>query len=298
MDKFKLHAGDFPSYSVNKDIFDRQTQCKPPYYQKGADGKMRHYAVCPACDNPTQIVGLIRTHHYQKKPYAKHYHEPIIDRGKALGRFSKARYEWCPYSKHSKKTLSQSDKVPMSDYARDILNHITTYYDRIVYFIGKTLGVVIPDDQAEKMLEEYLAAEGYLYAGATLMNIPWMVAYMAAAKSLLDVRLYDADSKLAHMLTDHVNEIFLNEKRYVKRRPGTDYILLTHTLLEHKRSCPDHTLTESLTWMVTLEKHFKESTVYETHIEFDYDGYQRLLNFKQWNEKKRLLEKARQLVRQ
>lgn len=257
---------------------------------------MRHYAVCPACDNPVQIVGLIETKASSPRPYAKHYHEPIISQGKELGRFSKGQYQWCPYSRKSKKQLTKADKVPMSELALEIIDHIRTHYDRIIYFIESMLGIGISKDQAERILQDYIAEEGYLYAGSTLINIPWMIAYMARAQSLLDTRLREPDGELGSALSAKVTEAHLNQNRFLKRKPGQPYIILTHCLLEHRRSCPEHTLKESLTWIVTLEKHFIDTVVFEKCFDFDYAGYQRLLNYKGWHKNDHLLEIARKLL--
>ena len=59
MDTFKLKVGLHPSYKITTKNFEDKTGNKYPYVQDQGKNKSR-YAVCPACDNPIQIVGLYK----------------------------------------------------------------------------------------------------------------------------------------------------------------------------------------------------------------------------------------------
>lgn len=70
MDIFKLTTGKQQVWKINRDNFELATKKQQPWYQSinGHDG---FFAVCPACDNPVQLVGMLARG--KTKPYGKHF---------------------------------------------------------------------------------------------------------------------------------------------------------------------------------------------------------------------------------
>ncbi|MDM9604560.1 hypothetical protein QU617_00170 [Pseudomonas guariconensis] len=58
MDVYKLRIEDTESKIIDKEGFEAETFRRDPWYQPGSAGKLAQFAVCPACDNPVQLVGL------------------------------------------------------------------------------------------------------------------------------------------------------------------------------------------------------------------------------------------------
>ena len=58
MKKFKLRTGKNQVYSLTKEVYEKVTLLRKPYRQQEKDGSTHYFAVCPACDNPIQIIGL------------------------------------------------------------------------------------------------------------------------------------------------------------------------------------------------------------------------------------------------
>ena len=56
MKKFKLHIGKNHVYPLTKEIYEDATLLKKPYKQQEKNGSTHYFAVCPACDNPIQII--------------------------------------------------------------------------------------------------------------------------------------------------------------------------------------------------------------------------------------------------
>ncbi|GAB1255377.1 hypothetical protein Defa_28640 [Desulfovibrio sp. TH_2024_36128] len=61
MHVYKLKTGLQPIKLIEKEQFERDTGKQSPWYQKNGD-EMVQYAVCPACDNPIQIIALYKEH--------------------------------------------------------------------------------------------------------------------------------------------------------------------------------------------------------------------------------------------
>ncbi|MBB4268298.1 hypothetical protein, partial [Roseospira visakhapatnamensis] len=71
--------------------FEEDTKKQPPWYQK--EGKERQFAVCPACDNPIQILGLVERLAHTDQPYGRHTNKPVP----GFERFDPTVFDWCPY---------------------------------------------------------------------------------------------------------------------------------------------------------------------------------------------------------
>ena len=72
MDVYKLRIEDTESKIIDKEGFEAETFRRDPWYQPGSAGKLAQFAVCPACDNPVQLVGLYELPPNVKNPFGKH----------------------------------------------------------------------------------------------------------------------------------------------------------------------------------------------------------------------------------
>ena len=72
MDVYKVRIEDTESKIIDKEGFEAETFRRDPWYQPGSAGKLAQFAVCPACDNPVQLVGLYELPPNVKNPFGKH----------------------------------------------------------------------------------------------------------------------------------------------------------------------------------------------------------------------------------
>lgn len=103
---FKLKVGSSKIYELSKSIFELQTKQKKPYYTFNNFNEQIQYAVCPACDNPIQIIGLYKRIKNTDKPYARHCIHSVA----GLAEYNQQAYDFCPYSKKSFTVNSESRK--------------------------------------------------------------------------------------------------------------------------------------------------------------------------------------------
>ena len=103
---FKLKVGSSKIYELNKNIFELQTKQKKPYYTFNNSNEQIQYAVCPACDNPIQIIGLYKKLKNTDKPYGRHCIHSVA----RLAEYNQQAYDFCPYSKKSFNVNPQSRK--------------------------------------------------------------------------------------------------------------------------------------------------------------------------------------------
>ena len=66
-------------YELAKENYLTKTKKDKRYSAVGKDQCKRDFAVCPACDNPIQIIGVYKKLENTDKPYGRHYnHDTAI----------------------------------------------------------------------------------------------------------------------------------------------------------------------------------------------------------------------------
>lgn len=191
MRDFKLKQGSNQIYTIDKEIFEKVTFGDEPYYNRDSKGKETHFAICPQCDNPIEIIGLYKKLKNTERPYGRHYPQSV----KNLAKYNQQTYDYCPYAKKQKNVNHKMRKAKLGEYEKGIYNLMREQFDRAVYILEKKLDIKIGLNTAKKMLLKYIAAEAWLYPWSTYNNLPWMFGYFARAQSL-DKKLILRDSPL------------------------------------------------------------------------------------------------------
>jgi hypothetical protein len=193
MDIFKMTVASMRHHSLTNERYTEMTGKAPPYFALGEDGKMRHYAVCPACDNPIQIIGLMEPPG-DGSLYARHIPKSIL----GLAAYRQESYDDCPLAVRNRTQVEKSaKKCAPNDIGQKILGMLRDHFDRVILVLQKSIGIVISKNLAETLLDDYLAEDGHLYKYASPLNVPWMLAYMATSKSLVGRIILDEEMRKA-----------------------------------------------------------------------------------------------------
>jgi hypothetical protein len=208
MDKYKLYPGkpgQYPVKKIEKYQFEFDTKKRNPWYQDDCQGETVQYAVCPACNNPIQIIVLYKRRKNSPKPYGKHYGKNVPD----LADHNQDEYERCPYANpdlHKDRTKRRNDDDPKG---KELLQLLREQFDRVIKIIRKITGIQISTSLAEKMLKRFLSEKGYLYIGTNECNLPWMFAYFSDNQNLYAQFLRE-DTGLRRSLEKN-KRIYVNE---------------------------------------------------------------------------------------
>lgn len=87
-------------FEITIDNFVDATHKKEPYFQKDSKGKEKHYAICPECGNPIQIINLFGQEYEEqitkkRNTHARHTGKDIKD----LSAHNQLKYLSCPLHK-------------------------------------------------------------------------------------------------------------------------------------------------------------------------------------------------------
>lgn len=242
--KFKLKTGNSQIYSLEKDVYIEKTQGNDDYNETGKDGKRRHFAICPACDNPIQIIGLYSRNENAPSVYGKHYNKSI-----KIAEYNKQMYYFCPYASHKYAITRDSKKPELTDFERNVYNILRENFDIAVRVVEEETGMFISYKMARKMAHCFWANDGHMYYWATLYNIPWLLLMFLDSEPCYGLRV-KIGSPL-HCLLKKQKEITFESCDWPDyecvRGADNRFLNLNFATIHHRRNIVNDELQENMT---------------------------------------------------
>ncbi|OLU25480.1 hypothetical protein BVH03_17655 [Pseudomonas sp. PA15(2017)] len=276
MDVYKLRPEHVGGHRIEREKFEADTQRQKPWYQIGASGRSSQFAVCPACDNPVQLIGLYELPANVRQPFGKHAVKSV----EGLGLVDSEARENCPYFK-PRQHEKAARKVRFDGTPRKIVQLLIEQFDRVVYLLQKQTGVTLSQNALKGMLRRYKGERGFMYTGATLRNVPWIFAYMSDATDLFGQRLI---APLQEVILASVPGADISaDGRVVSQLlpDGTKapFFDLKHCFIHHRVSKTDDDggLSETMTMVFSLRERQDIREIYRQVLEFDYEEFERLI---------------------
>lgn len=218
MNVFKLKPGNGEWIPLSSPaVFHARTSKQYPWFQ-GRDGKVRHYAACPACNNPIQVINLdvdsrVDGAGNNLPLYAKHVDFDVP----GIANYDEDAYDDCALANpHS---FNGTEKRPTtSRFAEEILQLLVKEPDALHIIAERFLDAYIPDELFAAMLKEFKRQQGHLYRAVTTSNLPFAVLYMSGSQDLFNCKPKSEDSPVAQALRKSTALEFKNGR--IGRRPG------------------------------------------------------------------------------
>ncbi|WP_408914480.1 hypothetical protein [Brucella pseudogrignonensis] len=274
---FKMHAGTpARSYEVTKDIVEETLGRREPWFRKGRErDDHRYFAVCPYCDNPIQLKGLYPKSNNSPRPHGSHTGKPQP----GFPHFNQLDLQFCPY-KIASNSHDVNSRREMGEAARLIIELAINEFDRIVYLLRKDFGFQFSEKFAGKMLEGWFDAEGYLYTGAHLRNVPWMIAYFGPTQSIYS-QYVGRNKTLTDSIRSKVEDAVVSEQGQLSSLPGRfrrlDMQCYHHSV---RLDADTEQLTERFKIRVQDFTNTNDPTqaplIYSKIVTFDPDAFERL----------------------
>lgn len=262
---------------TTKDDFETITEGKYPYMQRGDDGKLRQFAICPSCLNPVQLVGLYKA----GRKYAKHTGKRI----NGLSEWNQYNYEHCPFATRNRAVINPEERLDeITDNVRELYQLLKLHFDRVVYIIQKELHIRFSKAFLTNALAAFVNNKDYLYPWLTETNLPYIFAYFAFQHKSIYSQKIEIGSDLYRVLKrdKRINFVKSNLENYDLLKTNK-YSCIELRFIHHRQMIEeDMSLKETLLFCVDIDN----ETVFEQTLVFDETIFMKLVNSK-GNEDKR-----------
>lgn len=231
MKHFKLKRGRSETIRINKEEFEDHGLNKYPYEIKGAGNKPRQYGICPACDNPIQLIGLYSTE-TTIKPYGKHCGKDM-----PIGIHNEQAYYYRPYATHKYEVNRDSRKRDLTQLERDIYYTARDNFDIAVKIIQQDTGIYVSRKLAAELLDCFVGAKAHMYFHASIYNIPWMFLYFLETMPCTNFLIKEGSAIYGHLVQRKDTELFPSYIKgyFVVKGKGRKWLDLDLMFSQHNR---------------------------------------------------------------
>ncbi len=274
MDRFELHVGDRTDMPLEKEIYERATRRRSPWVRNNAKGQESYFAVCPACDNPIQLINLYKRQDNTAQPYGRHYPGSVP----ALAQYNQDAYDHCPLA--TPRQFDSSSRRPEGDpVSLNILKQLIEQFDRVVYLLQQVSGIALSRGLAESMLKRYGAAEGHRYWHAHMLNVPWIFGYMGGSHGLFGRRVFDNEALQVAVETKIPGAVWEDNRLQAAEVNGRKPFLdLTFCYIAYRSKREGDALVECMTLLVSTMPDDRPVSIYEQTLPIETSRWSALLN--------------------
>ncbi|CAH1057787.1 hypothetical protein [Paenibacillus pseudetheri] len=259
MDSFMI-LNDNRIYKITRDNFEKLTDKKHPYCQE-IRKRMRYLAICPACGNPINFIGLYVKDQTDRKRiralHGRHFTENVPQ----LADFDEYEYKDCPF--HNDKAGKLYTDIPGQKKNNEIVRLIKTYPEELRECISKILGFHISQNKFEKLLTSFVSSKGYYFEGITKFNLPYYFLYLLPNQKLFKCKVMDNDIEQA---IDRKCKYFEVSKEKRLEKKVNEYVEFEFILVEHIKKDE----SESINYKLIERKKEIRNLIFENRLEINH----------------------------
>ncbi|HGJ5866609.1 MULTISPECIES: hypothetical protein [Arsenophonus] len=205
MNVFSILSNPKLPLDLTDDQYNRATHREYPYVRTGDDGKPRHYALCPECNNAVQLVNRSLSSTESLTLYAKHINFSLSD----LAEYDQDEYEECQLANpHRFDGMIRRKSGKKSNRIREFFSK---HIDLIINFAETITGIKFSDKTIECMISEFCKSRGYEYRAVSEFNLPIAFVYMTEAKNLYGSSV---NSQIADAINNKSEGFEVNKSTY------------------------------------------------------------------------------------
>ena len=277
---FKVKKGINQVIKVSEKNFVDATKRELPFYQT-VNGKKRHYAYCPACENPVMLIHVhvdnqVVDENQRSLPmHARHVKSDVS----GLGEYNQADYDNCPYANPSSSKIKiKREKGLVSD---EILWLVKTFPDAIDIIIRRDVGISASEKLFEAMLTNFKEEEGHLYRYVSKSNLPYSFMYMSDSQDLLFEKAdtnYIAGKELRDSINN--NSIWCGVSKFgsiYKKKEAEGYVNLKFHFTDFETDEIEGERYQKFSFVITEYCGNKVNEVLRKEVKFDQFYYQNII---------------------
>ena len=278
---FKVKKGINQAIKVSESNYIDATKRAEPFYQT-VDGQKRHYAYCPACENPVILIHVhvdnkVLDESFRAMPmHARHIKSNVA----GLGSYSQDDYDNCPYANPSSTT--NKNKRPKGAVTDELLRLVTSFPDVIDIVIRRDIGIAASEKLFTSMLTNFKEEEGHLYRYVSKANLPYSFMYMADSQNLLFEKAdtsYPAGQELVNLINERAQWVVASKFGSItKKKELKGFVQLKFHFTDFEVDEIDGEKYQRFSF-VLIESYGKdEHVICQKDIRFDQFFYQNMVN--------------------
>lgn len=192
MNIFSVGDGNKDGYELTRETFMEKTHKSFPFYQDPNRYKTPYFAICPACDNPIQIINLYGIQYEEENTgrinlHGRHYKNNV----EGLPPYSKENYENCPL--HNPVAFQMREIRSNEQINEEICNIVENNKSQICADIREITGVLLSNKKLEQVINDYIVARDYCYTHTNKFNIPYSILYTRNAINIFGQKVGGTD---------------------------------------------------------------------------------------------------------
>lgn len=278
MDIFKLRQGEHESTKLTHVNFHIATSKKYPWYQE-RNGKTMHYAVCPECENPLNVVNLdidskVDAEGRAMPLYAKH----AITSIEGIAKYDEEAYNECSLSNPRSFNGVQKERK-LGKVADDILHQLKEHADAVHYMLEHFLKLHVPEALFQSLLTSFRKQHGQLYRSVTTSNLPYALLYMSGNQSTYRCRVRkgspfeEALARSEYFALRDGSIIYSDKGRTIKPNPKLRFFFTDHSIRKTGTGFEQ-------TMMLIVEEEIGEAKkqIYRQPLSLDISYYRNLVD--------------------
>ncbi len=224
-------------FEITIDKFIDATHKKEPYFQVDAREKEKHYAICPECGNPIQIINLFGQEYEEKitkkrNTHARHTGKDIA----GLPKHDQLKYLSCPL--HNANSFSCKQLRNDEIYNSNLLSLINKNKSKIIKDIREITGINFSNNYLEKIIQTYINSNNYSYSHTHRFNIPYSILYTSMSLDLygrfLLINNYVSNEieRIVNLSTNFEIKIIEDENKIISKKIVKNSINYLHLILK------------------------------------------------------------------
>ncbi len=206
-------VGDGAEYDLTRENYIAKTHKRFPFYQNPKKYQNPYFAICPACNNPIQIINLFGAQYKEEQTgnttmHGRHFIRSVD----GLPLYNRENYNACPlHNPIAFRIRTIRENEPFNEEIRELVENNR---NKIAINIREITGILLKNERINRIVDDYIAARDYCYTHTNRYNIPYSILYTRESINLFGQKIAVSD------LGESITLAIKNNSRYFDVEAG------------------------------------------------------------------------------
>lgn len=274
MNIIKLKPENTEHFKLTVDQFEKQTHKNFPFFQRQGN-EIRHYATCPACNNPVMIINLYVNKRLDENSNKMPLHARHIGKNiQGIANYDQDNYDDCPFKNPT--SFSSNEKRDNQNKKNEILTIIKEYPEVLLNSIRQFTKINFSEEKFDNMLSNFISMEGYYYRYINKFNLPYSFFNMQSSINIAFQGILKFGSDNLKNTINRKSKLFAVKNGVIVKKDGVDgFAKLNAYFANHRIYQERETIEYILAEQINSNP---EAIIYVEELEIDLDKFLNTIN--------------------